>query len=144
MTHALRDLRKAIALDPASGSAHEWYGIALLHEGRVDAAYAELATAAQLDPLSVATTAWLGTASYLERRYGDAIAYARETLDLSPTGARSTKPSGLPMRPWGTAQEQSRPSIASRTRARNAGPKRRRCWPRSTRGGIRWAARAPS
>lgn len=84
MTHALRDLRKAIALDPASGSAHEWYGIALLHEGRVDAAYAELATAAQLDPLSVATTAWLSTASYLERRYGDAIAYARETLDLSP------------------------------------------------------------
>jgi DNA-binding winged helix-turn-helix (wHTH) protein/tetratricopeptide (TPR) repeat protein len=81
---ALKDLRRAIALDPANGPAHEWYGIALLEQGRVDDAYSELDKAAELDPLSVATTAWLGTAAYFERRYGDAIAYARETLDLSP------------------------------------------------------------
>jgi DNA-binding winged helix-turn-helix (wHTH) protein/Flp pilus assembly protein TadD len=84
LDEAFKDLRRAIALDPASGPAHEWYGIALLEKGRVSEAYAELDKAAQLDPLSVATTAWLGTAAYLERRYGDAIAYARETLDLSP------------------------------------------------------------
>jgi DNA-binding winged helix-turn-helix (wHTH) protein/Flp pilus assembly protein TadD len=84
LDEAFKDLRRAIALDPSSGPAHEWYGIALLEKGRVGEAYAQLDEAAQLDPLSVATTAWLGTAAYLERRYGDAIAYARETLDLSP------------------------------------------------------------
>jgi DNA-binding winged helix-turn-helix (wHTH) protein/Flp pilus assembly protein TadD len=81
---ALKDLKRAIALDPASGPAHEWYGIALLEKGEIGSAYAELDKAAQLDPLSVATTAWLGKAAYLDRRYGDAVAYARETLDLSP------------------------------------------------------------
>ncbi len=81
---ALRDLRHAIALDPSSGSAHEWYGMALLQQGRVSEAYSELRLAAQLEPLSVATTAWLGTTAYLERHYSEAIGYARETLDLSP------------------------------------------------------------
>jgi DNA-binding winged helix-turn-helix (wHTH) protein/tetratricopeptide (TPR) repeat protein len=80
----LRDLQRAIALDPASGPAHEWYGIALFEKGQFAQAYSELRVAADLDPLSVATTAWLGDAARLERRYDDAIAYARETLDLSP------------------------------------------------------------
>ena len=81
---ALTDLRRAIALDPSSGSAHEWLGIALLQRGRVREAYGELAKAAQLDPLSVSTTAWLGTTAYLERDYSAAISYEREALDLSP------------------------------------------------------------
>jgi DNA-binding winged helix-turn-helix (wHTH) protein/Flp pilus assembly protein TadD len=80
----LKDLRRAIALNPASGSAHQWYGAALLEQGHVDEAYAELSKAAQLDPLSVSAVAWLGTTAYLERRYRDAISYSRETLDLSP------------------------------------------------------------
>jgi DNA-binding winged helix-turn-helix (wHTH) protein/Flp pilus assembly protein TadD len=91
----LEDLRRAIALDPANGPAHEWYGTALLRQGKVPAAYAELRTAAQLDPLSVATTAWLGTTSYYARRYRDAIAYARETLDLSPQRADAYEILGL-------------------------------------------------
>ncbi|MBV9233260.1 MAG: tetratricopeptide repeat protein, partial [Candidatus Eremiobacteraeota bacterium] len=84
LDHALSDLRRAVALDPASGPAHEWYGVALLQKGDVDAAYRELSTAAQLDPLSVATTSWLGSAAYLAGHYADALAYAREALDLSP------------------------------------------------------------
>lgn len=92
---ALKDLKHAIALDPASGPAHEWYGVALLEKGEIPAAYAELDKAAQLDPLSVATTAWLGTAAYLERRYGDAVAYAHETLDLSPQRSDAYETLGL-------------------------------------------------
>ncbi|HVA33542.1 MAG TPA: winged helix-turn-helix domain-containing protein [Candidatus Baltobacteraceae bacterium] len=84
MRIAIDELRRAISLDPGSGPAHEWYGIALLHRGHFNEAYAQLRTAAELDPLSVATTSWLGNAAYLEGRYDDAIAYARETLDLSP------------------------------------------------------------
>jgi DNA-binding winged helix-turn-helix (wHTH) protein/Flp pilus assembly protein TadD len=92
---ALTDLRRAIALDPGNGTAHEWYGTALLQQGRLGEAYAELTTAAQLDPLSVATTAWLGMAAYYERRYHDAIVYARETLDLSPQRADAYETLGL-------------------------------------------------
>jgi DNA-binding winged helix-turn-helix (wHTH) protein/Flp pilus assembly protein TadD len=84
MTLGLSELRRAIALDPASGPAHEWYGIALYENGQFAQAYGELRQAAELDPLSVSTTAWLGDVARLERRYDDAIAYARETLDLSP------------------------------------------------------------
>ncbi len=92
---ALADLRRAIALDPSSGTAHEWYGTALLRHGRVAEAYAELTKAAQLDPLSVATASWLGTTAYYEGHYRDAIAFARETLDLSPQRADAYETLGL-------------------------------------------------
>ncbi|HVR47617.1 MAG TPA: winged helix-turn-helix domain-containing protein [Candidatus Binatia bacterium] len=95
LVEAFKDLRRAIALDPRSGPAHLWYGVALLEKGRVSDAYGELNTAAQLDPLSVASTSWLGTAAYLERRYVDAVAYARETLDLSPQRGDAYQTLGL-------------------------------------------------
>lgn len=81
---AFKDLRRAIELDPQSGSAHEWFGMALLREGHLTQAYSELRKASELEPISVATTAWLGTTAYLQRRYRDAVAFARETIDLSP------------------------------------------------------------
>jgi DNA-binding winged helix-turn-helix (wHTH) protein/tetratricopeptide (TPR) repeat protein len=84
MSRGLAFFQRAIALDPKNASAREWYGVALLELGRVDAAYAQLRAASQLDPLSVATTDWLGMAAYLNRRYTEAIADERETLDLSP------------------------------------------------------------
>ncbi len=95
MGFAIEQLRRAIAIDPANGPAREWYGIALLQEGSVAAAYGELRQAAELDPLSVPTAAWLGTAAYLDRRYADAIAYARETLDLSPQRGDAFETLGL-------------------------------------------------
>jgi DNA-binding winged helix-turn-helix (wHTH) protein/Flp pilus assembly protein TadD len=105
-THAaaLGDLRRAIALDPANGTAHEWYGTALLQQGRVGEAYSELTAAAQLDPLSVATTAWLGMAAYYEGRYRDAIAYARETIDLSPQRPDAYETLGLAYQALGDRQ----------------------------------------
>jgi len=84
LAFAMSELRRAIALDPADGPAHQWYGSALLMAGRVNEGYAELRRAADVDPLSVATTAWLGDAAYLNGRYAEAIAYANETLDLAP------------------------------------------------------------
>jgi DNA-binding winged helix-turn-helix (wHTH) protein/Flp pilus assembly protein TadD len=84
LTDGIRQLHRAIELDPSDAPAHEWYGIALLGFGRVNEAYAELQKASDLDPLSVATTHWLGQAAYLERRYDDAISYERQALDLSP------------------------------------------------------------
>lgn len=76
--------RRAIALDPSYGPAHQWYGIALLSDGHVNEALRELTLAAQIDPLSVSTTSWLSDAYYLDRNYSSAIEYARQALDLEP------------------------------------------------------------
>jgi DNA-binding winged helix-turn-helix (wHTH) protein/tetratricopeptide (TPR) repeat protein len=95
MSEAISDFERAIRLDPASGPAHEWYGIALLEQGHFDAAYAELQKAADLDPLSVATMVWLGDTARLEGRYHDAIAFAREAVDLSPEGNEAYETLGL-------------------------------------------------
>ncbi|MBV8148014.1 MAG: winged helix-turn-helix domain-containing protein [Candidatus Eremiobacteraeota bacterium] len=84
MLLGLNELQHAVSIDPTSGPAREWYGIALIERGRFNEAYDELRTAAELDPLSVSTTDWLSNAAYLEHRYGDSIAYARQTLDFSP------------------------------------------------------------
>ncbi len=99
LTAAVSDFRHAIALDPSSGTAHQWYGEALLQQGRVAEAYAELTKAAQLDPLSVATTAWLGTVAYYEGHYREAIAYAkRDARPLAAALRCLSKRSGSPMR----------------------------------------------
>ncbi|HEY1656588.1 MAG TPA: winged helix-turn-helix domain-containing protein [Candidatus Tumulicola sp.] len=95
MTLAVSQLQHAIALDPSSGPAHEWYGVALFERGRFREAYAELRKAAELDPLSVATAAWLGNAAYLERQYGAAIDYAHEALDLAPQRSEVYETLGL-------------------------------------------------
>ena len=81
---SIERLRRAIALDPSYGPAHQWYGMMLLQGGQAAGAVRELQIAAQLDPLSVSAAAWLSDAAYLDRRYGDAIVYARQALDLSP------------------------------------------------------------
>ena len=72
------------ALDPAYRPPHEWYGVSLIEQGDVRAAFAQLQIAGDLDPLSVSTSAWLGNAAYLDRHFNKAIAYSRQALDLSP------------------------------------------------------------
>ncbi|MDQ2992369.1 MAG: winged helix-turn-helix domain-containing protein [Candidatus Eremiobacteraeota bacterium] len=83
-TRGIADLRRAIALDPSYGPAHQWYGTALLESGHAHDALRELQTAANLDPLSISTTVWLSEAAYLDRHYDEAIAYAHQAIDLAP------------------------------------------------------------
>lgn len=81
---AMSELEHAIALDPNYAPAQEWYGIALVEEGKLSDGIAHLKTASALDPLSVSTTAWLGAAAYEEHRFDDSIAYGHQALELSP------------------------------------------------------------
>jgi len=81
---AMPELERAIALDPDYAPAQEWYGIALVEEGRLSDGIAHLKTASALDPLSVSTTAWLGAAAYEAHRFDDSIAYGHQALELSP------------------------------------------------------------
>lgn len=84
MSVAFTEYRRALAIDPNYAPAHQWYGTALLLEGKSKPAYDELQKAANLDPESVAAADWLAQASFLARRYKDAIAYGHQALDLSP------------------------------------------------------------
>ncbi len=77
-------LQRAIALDPKSAIAREWYGTFLLEHGDIRGSYRELRRASELDPLSVAVVVDLSNAAYLLGRYPEAISYARQALELSP------------------------------------------------------------
>jgi DNA-binding winged helix-turn-helix (wHTH) protein/tetratricopeptide (TPR) repeat protein len=81
---AQEEFTAAIALDPRNATAHQWFGIMLLNEGKTAQARDELESAEQLDPTAPAITRWLAAANYVTRRYGSAIAYYLQALDLSP------------------------------------------------------------
>jgi DNA-binding winged helix-turn-helix (wHTH) protein/tetratricopeptide (TPR) repeat protein len=95
VARALPYFTRALDLDPADASAHEWYGIALVTMGRFAEGDEQLREASNLDPLSVATTSYLAQTAYLERRYDAAIAYARDTLALAPDRAEEYRTIGL-------------------------------------------------
>ena len=106
MLLGLNELQHAVSIDPTSGPAREWYGIALIERGRFNEAYDALRTAAELDPLSVSTTDWLSNTAYLEHRYAYSIAYARETLDFSPQRTAVYEPLGLSYEALGDREAQ--------------------------------------
>lgn len=81
---AERDLRRALALDPGSATAHHWYAILLEILGRSDAAIASAARALELEPGSGLYELNLGYRLYWARRYPEAIARFREVLERQP------------------------------------------------------------
>jgi len=95
VARALPYFTRALDLDRADASAHEWYGVALVTIGRFAEGDEQLREASSLDPLSVATTSYLAQTAYLERRYDAAIAYALETLGLAPDRAEEYRTIGL-------------------------------------------------
>ncbi len=82
---AQAEYARAIELDPNNATAHHWFGIMLMMQGRTDASRGELETAAQLDPTSPSISEWLAIHSYFAHRYRAAISYLQQALDLKPT-----------------------------------------------------------
>ncbi len=82
-----RAYRGALDLSPGDATARQWYGMYLLHLGRVEEALREIRRAQQLDPLSLSVNNDVGRVLYYARRYGEAIAQFRSTLELEPGSA---------------------------------------------------------
>lgn len=80
---------RAIDLNPNYPTAHHWYALDLLAQGRFDAALAEMKKAQELDPLSLSINLALGALYYYTRRYDEAIAQLKQTLDLDADHAAS-------------------------------------------------------
>jgi TolB-like protein/DNA-binding winged helix-turn-helix (wHTH) protein/Tfp pilus assembly protein PilF len=81
---AENEFRRAIELDPAYATAHQWYGEFLGYQGRFDEAFAESERALQLDPLSLIIGRDHAMLLYYARQYDRAIESSRTVLELDP------------------------------------------------------------
>jgi TolB-like protein/Tfp pilus assembly protein PilF len=86
---AEREYRRAIQLDPAYATAHQWYAECLSFEGRFDEALAESERARQLDPLSLIIATDHGAILYFSRQYDRAIEQFHAVLEMEPSFNRA-------------------------------------------------------
>ena len=81
---AEREFRRAIELEPAYSTGHQWYANFLTAMGRFDEAAARMEAAMELDPLSVIANAALGWVLYLAGDYDRAIDQCTRALEIDP------------------------------------------------------------
>lgn len=81
---AENEFRRALELNPSYPTAHHWYAIYLLTQGRTDQAFHEIRRAQEIDPLSLIINTDLSEMLFFDRRYDDAIVQAKRTLEMDP------------------------------------------------------------
>ena len=81
---AEREYRRAIALNPNYGTAHQWYAWHLVTLGRNREGIAELRKAESLDPLSLIIRADLADALVIARLPDESIEVSRKTINMDP------------------------------------------------------------
>ena len=83
-TGAENSLRRAVALDPNSATAHHWLGVYLSLRGRLREAESEMKRAVEIEPNSPLYLADLGQLYYFGRSPDVAADYCRKSLALDP------------------------------------------------------------
>jgi tetratricopeptide (TPR) repeat protein len=86
---AEKEYRRAIELDPAYATAHQWYAEFLSIEARFDEALVESERARQLDPFSLIIAADHGAILYFARQYNRAIEQFRSVFEMDPDFPRA-------------------------------------------------------
>jgi tetratricopeptide (TPR) repeat protein len=81
---AEKGFKRALELDPAYASAHQWYAEFLSASGRHDEAIAEMRRARDDDPRSLIINAEMAYILFYARRYDEAIEVCKNTLDMDP------------------------------------------------------------
>jgi len=79
---AERGFRRAIAIEPANATAHQWYATLLTARGRFDEAEREIHRAAELDPLSMIGHSAIGWVLILSNQTDRAIQQLQGALQL--------------------------------------------------------------
>jgi tetratricopeptide (TPR) repeat protein len=77
-------MERAIALNPAYSTVHQWYGEHLTKMGRGEEGEAHMRRAIALDPLSLVAQSDLGIVLMLNRRYPESIAQFEHVRRLDP------------------------------------------------------------
>jgi eukaryotic-like serine/threonine-protein kinase len=80
-----REFRQALAINPRSAQAHQWYSNLLVAVGRADEAIAHTKTAQELDSTSLIIRSHFGFVYFFAHRYDDSIAACLKVLELDPT-----------------------------------------------------------
>ena len=83
---AVRELERAVELDPSSAFARDNLAFAYAPLGRFDEAIREGTRATELDPASPMIWADAGVQFYAAGRYAEALPYAQHALDMDPNG----------------------------------------------------------
>ena len=84
---AEKEYRRAIELNPNYATAHHWYALQLMLQGRLDQARLEIQKAQQLDPRSLAISKDFAVILLYSRNYDKALEQCRKTLEIEPTFA---------------------------------------------------------
>lgn len=79
--------RKAISLDPANATAHQWYGVLLMILGRVGESVAEEKRAADLEPLSLQIQNNYATFLNISGDHAGALRHFQKTIGEEPDSA---------------------------------------------------------
>ena len=107
-TEAVAEFERAIALDPAYATAHQWYAFALASRGELDKALVEGHTAQELDPSSVSARRSLAWLYYYARRFGQARYHLERALAMNPAAEETYRVLGLTLAMDGQAAEAER------------------------------------
>jgi Predicted integral membrane protein len=78
------ELKRALQLDPNSGTAHFFLALSLSSQGKAESAQAHMKEAVKLDPLSPIIGSFAGMIDLAYGRFDDAIAEGRRTQLLDP------------------------------------------------------------
>jgi tetratricopeptide (TPR) repeat protein len=84
-----KEFRRAISLNPHYATAHQWFGLWFMAQGRPQEAIASVKRALQEDPLSVPANVSLAEAYYFARDYDKAIDQAKRAIELDSDSALS-------------------------------------------------------
>ena len=103
-----REFRRAIELRPGYVSAHHWYALNCLAQGRFAEARSEIERARQLDPTSVFINGAVAVMLNTSREYDLAIVQAFRTLDLDPNYNLGTGFPGLRLSADGQGSRRAR------------------------------------
>jgi serine/threonine-protein kinase len=100
--------RRAVELNPAYATGHQWYSFTLASHGQIDQALIEGHTALELDPGSVSIRRSLGWLYYYARRYETALEHLRRAIAMNPTAQENYRLLGLALAQLGAYDEAER------------------------------------
>jgi Tfp pilus assembly protein PilF len=81
---AERDYKRAIELNSNYPTAHSWYAVFLMSDGRFEEALAEISRAQELHPLSIPNNMIVGWILGTAGRFDQSVEQLRKTLEIDP------------------------------------------------------------
>lgn len=82
---AEREFKRAIELNPSTGSGHHWYAHLLLTLDRIEESVTESERASELDPFNVMLASCVGWHCLYARRFEQAVARSQQAVEMDPS-----------------------------------------------------------